>query len=258
MRSAVVEVRLVGIGEVVPEAGRRPVDLALDRLGVRVEQELGGVAPEAGGRLPRAVHPPAVVLAGTHVGQVDVPDVAVDLGDVDPNLVAPSLGGGVAEQAQLDTFGDAREDREVGAGAVVRGTQRIGGAQPTAGRMSRTWLGHPHSLPGTGPAATGSPVSASRRRTHRDRPRAACRHPADTPLRPLADRSTTGSDEQRGRIGQNHWSMSDTGNSIERIGVVGCGLMGSGIAEVCARAGLRRDGPRDRRGGRRGGTCPAR
>ena len=31
--------------------------------------------------------------------------------------------------------------------------------------------------------------------------------------------------------------MSDTRNSIERIGVVGCGLMGSGIAEVCARAG---------------------
>jgi 3-hydroxybutyryl-CoA dehydrogenase len=27
-------------------------------------------------------------------------------------------------------------------------------------------------------------------------------------------------------------------NSIERVGVVGCGLMGSGIAEVCARAGL--------------------
>ncbi|HEX9260338.1 MAG TPA: 3-hydroxyacyl-CoA dehydrogenase NAD-binding domain-containing protein, partial [Acidimicrobiales bacterium] len=26
--------------------------------------------------------------------------------------------------------------------------------------------------------------------------------------------------------------------SFERVGVVGCGLMGSGIAEVCARAGL--------------------
>jgi 3-hydroxybutyryl-CoA dehydrogenase len=34
-------------------------------------------------------------------------------------------------------------------------------------------------------------------------------------------------------------SVSDTnGRAIERVGVVGCGLMGSGIAEVCARAGL--------------------
>ena len=30
--------------------------------------------------------------------------------------------------------------------------------------------------------------------------------------------------------------MTDT--AVERVGVVGCGLMGSGIAEVCARAGL--------------------
>lgn len=34
-------------------------------------------------------------------------------------------------------------------------------------------------------------------------------------------------------------SGGGSGSDIERVGVVGCGLMGSGIAEVCARAGLR-------------------
>ena len=52
-----------------------------------------------------------------------------------------------------------------------------------------------------------------------------------------------------GRIGV----MSDVridvprSSRIERVGVVGCGLMGSGIAEVCARAGLDVDRARDRR-----------
>ena len=33
-------------------------------------------------------------------------------------------------------------------------------------------------------------------------------------------------------------TQDPTVSSIERVGVIGCGLMGSGIAEVCARAGL--------------------
>jgi 3-hydroxybutyryl-CoA dehydrogenase len=32
--------------------------------------------------------------------------------------------------------------------------------------------------------------------------------------------------------------VTDTGTAITRVGVVGCGQMGAGIAEVCARAGL--------------------
>ena len=48
-----------------------------------------------------------------------------------------------------------------------------------------------------------------------------------------------------------------TSMSIERVGVVGCGLMGSGIAEVCARAGLDVRGPRGRRRRGRGRAARA-
>ena len=44
---AVVVVARVLVAEVVREAGLVPVDLALDGLGVRVEQQLGRVAPLA-------------------------------------------------------------------------------------------------------------------------------------------------------------------------------------------------------------------
>ena len=50
---------------------------------------------------------------------------AVHLGQGDPGLGAVRV-----EQAQLDTLGDLAEQREVGAGAVVGGAERIGLAAP--------------------------------------------------------------------------------------------------------------------------------
>ena len=137
----------VGVVEVVAEARPRPVDVAGDRLGVRVEQQLGRVAPQALGGLPRSVDPVAVALAGADVGEVDVPAVAVDLGQLDPLLfdraVVPGVAGAavgavvVAEQAQLDTVGDAGEQREIGARAVVVGAERVRVAHPgTSGGTS--------------------------------------------------------------------------------------------------------------------------
>ncbi len=54
-----------------------------------------------------------------------MPDEAVDLGQGDPPFGAVGV-----EQAQFDPVGDLGEDREVGAEAVVGGTQRIGLTRP--------------------------------------------------------------------------------------------------------------------------------
>ncbi len=133
VRRAVGGVGLIVVVEVVGEAGRVPVDLALDRLGVGVEEQLAGVAPQPLLRLPRAVDPVAVALARADIGQVRVPAVAVDLRQLDP-LLAAALGVVAVQQAQLDALGDAAEEREVGPGAVVGGAQRVGPADPLAGR----------------------------------------------------------------------------------------------------------------------------
>src|ERR687896_642527 len=81
-----------------------------------------------GGRVPWPVDTEAVALAGGDGGQVAVPDVAVDLIEVDP-LLAAVLG----DQAQFHPLGHLGEQREVGARPVVGGAKGITGARPDGG-----------------------------------------------------------------------------------------------------------------------------
>ena len=128
-----VGVRLVGVVEVVGEAGRVPVDVAVDRLGVRVEQQLGRVAPQALGRVPRAVDAVAVALAGADVGQVGVPAVAVDLGAARSAPRPCALARRVAEQAQLDALGDAARTGRSWCPSRRRSRRAGTGGRPTGG-----------------------------------------------------------------------------------------------------------------------------
>ena len=101
-----------------------PGDPAVDRLRVRVEQQLARVAPVAAGRVVGPVHAVAVALARHDPRQVAVPDQRLALGEVVAGLDAV-----VVEQAQLHPLRDLGEDREVGAATVVgraEGVRRSG------------------------------------------------------------------------------------------------------------------------------------
>jgi len=121
----VVVVALVGCVELVAEQALVPVDLAVRRLGVGVEQELVGVAAQALRRVPRPVHAVAVALPRLHLRQVAVPDEGVHLVELDAGLLAV-----VVEQAQLHALGDLAEESEVGAAPVERRAQRVGLSGP--------------------------------------------------------------------------------------------------------------------------------
>ena len=121
----------LGVVEPVGEQRLVAVDLAVDRLRVRVEQQLGRVAALAPLRVVGAVHPVAVALAGPHRGQVAVPDEAVDLGQLDA-----ALGAVVVDEAELDPVGDLREQGEVRARPVVRGAEGVGLCQARSARAA--------------------------------------------------------------------------------------------------------------------------
>ena len=97
VRGGVVVVARIRVAEVVAEQRLVPVDLAFDGLGVGVEQQLVRVEPLAALRVVVAVHAVAVALAGADRRQVRVPDVRIDIDQIDAGLLAA-----VAEETQLD------------------------------------------------------------------------------------------------------------------------------------------------------------
>ena len=122
----VVVVAAVGIAEVVAEQRLIPLERAVDGLGVRVQQQLVGVAPVTRGRVVRPVHAVAVALAGFDGRDETVPDETVHLRQGD----AGGLGSVGVEQTQLDLLGDLAEHREVRARPVVGGSERVGLSWP--------------------------------------------------------------------------------------------------------------------------------
>jgi hypothetical protein len=114
-RRAVLVVALAVVAaEGVAVDGWIPLDLAVERPGVRVDEQLRRVAAQADVRVMRPVHPVPVALPRPDARQERVPDVAVHLGHLHALLTAAR-----AVQAELDALGLLREQREVGANAVV-------------------------------------------------------------------------------------------------------------------------------------------
>ena len=119
-----------GVVEVGGVQGLRRRDVPGDRLGVRVQQQLGGVAAQATVRVVGAVDAVSVDLTGLDRGQIGVPYIRVHLRQLDPGL-----GAGLVEEAQLNPLGDGGEHREVRARAVVGRAQRIGLPRPGCQRL---------------------------------------------------------------------------------------------------------------------------
>ena len=109
------------IVDVVREETGVGIDHAFDGLGIRVEQELGRVAPQAAGGIVVAVDPIPVALPWLDAYKVDVPDESVAFGDVDAGFLVI-----VIEQAEFDFRRDGGEEGEIDARAIIGGAERIG------------------------------------------------------------------------------------------------------------------------------------
>ena len=78
-----------------------PLHLTFDGPHIRIEQQLGRITTMSFLRLPRTVHPEAVALAGSKIGQIAVSAKAGYLRKVEPGLFPVFV-----EQAKLHSLRD--------------------------------------------------------------------------------------------------------------------------------------------------------
>ncbi|MDQ1176777.1 hypothetical protein QE416_001513 [Microbacterium sp. SORGH_AS 421] len=121
----VLVVERVGVAELVAEDRLPPVDLALDGLRVRVEEQLRGVEALAVRGVVLPVHAVAVALPRLDVGEVGVPDERVDVDQLEARLRSVFL-----EEAELDLLCSFTEQGEVRPVTVVSGPEGITGSWP--------------------------------------------------------------------------------------------------------------------------------
>ena len=153
-------------------------EVAVDRTGVRVEQQLRRVPAGARPGVPATVDPESVALAGTDVRHEAVPDLMGQLGQRQTGLRTARAALGVpagvtrppvrpaVEEAQFDRLRAARPEREIGAGHSVgadpvTGPERGGRARPhrppgRAGSGARPQAAADDEVPGEGTLPSGA------------------------------------------------------------------------------------------------------
>ena len=109
----------------VSEDGIVVIQLAGDRPGVWVGEQLGGVEPMSSSGVPRTMDPEAVRRPGPQSREVAVPDMEGLLVQL-----VPGLGAVFVEDAQLDPISALGPQRDVGAALVRRDPERGPVARP--------------------------------------------------------------------------------------------------------------------------------
>src|SRR5262249_4423453 len=121
-----IRVAIPGIERVGVDIRPSPEDRPLDRLRVRVDQELGRVEAAAPRRVVPPVDPVPVPLPLADAGEVASPGAGRDVGQLDASGLAILR----VEQAELDALGVLGEEREVRTRAVPLGAEGERPARP--------------------------------------------------------------------------------------------------------------------------------